>query len=266
MTWGPFGLSAKVAVVTGAAMGIGYAIAARAREAGASVLLVDRDEIAGEDAVSRLGTIDSRSGLSFVAVDVADPGAGEVVFEHCLATLGPPDVLVNNAGIYPISPLAECTEESVDRIIRTNLHGTLFMMKAFAAHVQRHGTGGVIVNLASMEAYHPSFPGMIPYGASKGAVVAMTKHAALELAALGIRVNAIAPGAIVTEGARRTSEGGGLTEEERQSLADAMAQKMPLRRLGEPDDIATVAVFLASPASGYVTGQTLLADGGLLLT
>ena len=132
--------------------------------------------------------------------------------------LGGAHVLVNNAGIYPIMPIAEVNPDIVDRIMRVNVHGVLYMTKAFAAQVERQGGGGAVVNIASIDGIHPSFVGLSTYGASKGAVVAMTKHHALELAPLRIRVNAVAPGAIMTEGAAKTSEGGGLTEEERQGL------------------------------------------------
>lgn len=266
MNWGPFDLSGKVVLVTGSAMGIGFGIAARCREAGASVFVADIDGDAASHAVTRLEALPGPGRISSMHVDVAEPSAATELIARCVADLRGIDVLVNNAGIYPITPLSEITPDVVDRILRINVHGVLFMTSAFAAQVTQQRSGGAIINLASMEAFHPSFVGMTAYGASKGAVVSLTKHAALELAPLRIRVNAIAPGAITTEGTANTSAGGGLTEAERQALADAMIAKIPAGRLGEPDDIAKVAVFLASSAAGYITGQTILTDGGLLLT
>jgi NAD(P)-dependent dehydrogenase (short-subunit alcohol dehydrogenase family) len=265
MNWGPFDLSGKVVLVTGSAMGIGFGIAARCREAGASVFVADIDGDAAQLAVTRLEALPGPGRISSMHADVSDPSATAEVIAKCVADLRGIDVLVNNAGIYPITPLADITPQLVNRIMQINVHSVLYMTSAFAAQVKRQRSGGAIVNLASMEAFHPSFVGMTAYGASKGAVVSLTKHAALELAPLRIRVNAIAPGAIRTEGTAKTSAGGGLTETERQSLADAMSARIPVGRLGEPDDIATVAVFLASSAAGYITGQTILTDGGLLL-
>jgi NAD(P)-dependent dehydrogenase (short-subunit alcohol dehydrogenase family) len=266
MNWGPFDLTGKVVLVTGAGRGIGFGIAARCREAGASVFVADNDPETVVSAITRLAAVGSGGAVSSGRVDVSDPDAAADTIERCAAELGSVDVLVNNAGIYPITPIEDAGPDLIDRIMRVNVHSVLFMTKAFAARVRRQGSGGSIVNLASMEAFHPSFPGMSAYGASKGAIVSMTKHAALELAPLRVRVNAIAPGAIVTEGTAQTSAGGGLTEAERQELAEAMVAKIPAGRLGMPDDIATVAVFLASAAAGYITGQTILTDGGLLLS
>jgi 2-dehydro-3-deoxy-D-gluconate 5-dehydrogenase len=266
MTWGPFDLTGQSVIVTGSAMGIGFGIAARCREAGASVFVADIDIDAAAKAVSRLEAIVSPGKLAYAHADISNSRSAEDVVAKCVADLGAVNVLVNNAGIYPIMPIADVNPDIVDRIMRVNVHGVLYMTKAFAAQVQRQGTGGAIVNIASMDAFHPSFIGLSTYGASKGAVVTLTKHTALELSPLKIRVNAIAPGAIMTEGAAKTSEGGGLTEADRQAIADAMIAKIPVGRMGEPDDIARVAVFLASPAAAYVTGQTIVADGGILLS
>jgi len=265
MNWGPFDLTSKVVLVTGSAMGIGFGIAARCRQAGASVFVADIDGDAAEAAVARLETLPGPGRVSSLQADISDRSVAAEVIAKCVADLDGIDVLVNNAGIYPITPLSDITPDVLGRILRVNVHGVLFMTSAFAAQVEQQRSGGAIINLASMEAFHPSFVGMTAYGASKGAVVSLTKHAALELAPLNVRVNAIAPGAITTEGTAKTAAGGGLTEAERQALADAMIAKIPARRLGEPDDIATVAVFLASSAARYITGQTILVDGGLLL-
>jgi 2-deoxy-D-gluconate 3-dehydrogenase len=247
-------------------MGIGFGIAARCREAGADVFVADIDANAAADAVIRLKAIAGGGQISSAHADISNSKSAEDVIAKCASDFGGVHVLVNNAGIYPIMPIADINPDIVDRIMRVNVHGVLYMTKAFAAQVQKQKSGGAIVNIASMDAYHPSFVGLSTYGASKGAVVSMTKHTALELAPLGIRVNGIAPGAIMTEGAAKTSEGGGLSEVERQAIAEAMIAKIPVGRMGEPDDIAKVAVFLASPAAAYVTGQIIVTDGGILLS
>ena len=266
MSWGPFDLTGKTAIVTGSAMGIGFGIASRCREAGANVFVADIDAYAAASAVSRLKAIDGPGTISSAHADISNSKSAEEVISTAASELGSVDILVNNAGIYPIMPIADVNPDVVDRIMRVNVHGVLYMTKAFAAQVERQGGGGAVVNIASIDGIHPSFIGLSTYGASKGAVIAMTKHHALELAPLRIRVNAIAPGAIMTEGAVKTSEGGGLTEEERQAIGDAMTARIAVGRMGEPDDIAKVAVFLASSAAAYVTGQTIVTDGGLLLS
>ena len=129
------------------------------------------------------------------------------------------------------------------------------------------GGGGAIVNIASVDGLHPSMVGLAAYDASKGGVVMFTKSLALELAPHGIRVNAIAPGGVQTEGSSRPLAGSGMTEEQTRQFQDNFVRtKIPLRRMGQPDDIATVAVFLASSAARYVTGETVVVDGGMLLT
>jgi 2-deoxy-D-gluconate 3-dehydrogenase len=129
------------------------------------------------------------------------------------------------------------------------------------------GGGGAIINIASVDGLHPSMVGLAAYDASKGGVIMFTKNIALELAPHGIRVNAIAPGGITTEGTSRPLAGSGMTQQQMQELQDNFIRtKIPLRRMGQPDDIATVAVFLASSATGYMTGETVVVDGGMLLT
>jgi len=266
MSWGPFDLTGKSVIVTGSAMGIGFGIASRCREAGANVFIADIDADAAAAAVTRLKAVAGGGTIASAQADISSSKSAEDVVTTCARELGGVHVLVNNAGIYPIMPINDVNPDIVDRIMRVNVHGVLYMTKAFAAQVERQGGGGAVVNIASIDGFHPSFVGLSTYGASKGAVVAMTKHHALELAPLRIRVNAVAPGAIMTEGAVKTSEGGGLTEEERQAIGDAMTARIAVGRMGEPDDIAKVVVFLASSAADYVTGQTLITDGGLLLS
>jgi 2-deoxy-D-gluconate 3-dehydrogenase len=262
--WGPFDLGGKNAIVTGGAMGIGFGIASRMTEAGANVLIGDIDEGAAEVAVKKLA--DQRGRAASARADVTDPATGSSLADRCAQEFGSVDILVNNAGIYPIVPFLDLPAETFDRIVAVNLRGLMFTAQGVARRMVEQGTGGVIVNIASMDGSHPSFPGLAAYGASKGGVVQVTKNMALELAPHGIRVLSIAPGGIETEGAAKVSESGDLSEEERQAIGDAMIAKIPLGRMGGPDDIATVAVFLASSAAKYMTGENVLVDGGVLLT
>ncbi len=261
--WGPFDLSGKNAIVTGGAMGIGFGIVKRFVEAGANVVVADLDATAAEAAVSRLA--DQPGKAIAVAADVADLNAGQVLVDRCVATFGSLDVLVNNAGIYPQAPMLEMSADLFDKVYRINLRGLAFCSQAAAKRMIAQGTGGKIVNIASIDAIHPSMVGLAAYDASKGGVLMFTKNFALEVAPHGIQVNAIAPGGITTEGASRPLAGLGLTAEQLQHMTAEFAKLIPLGRMGVPDDIAKVAVFLASSAADYMTGELIVVDGGRLL-
>lgn len=265
MTWGPFDLTGRSAVVTGGAMGIGFGIASRFREAGADVVVADINAAAADAAIERLRAVPGVGRTVAVRVDVSDPESAKAAIDAAVRELGRVDILVNNAGIYPMSSLADLTPALIQRILSVNVAGVLLMTQAAAGAMTATG-GGAVINIASMDAFHPSFVGLSTYGASKGAVVAMTKHHALELAPHKIRVNAIAPGGIWTEGAAASSGDGGLSEADRLAIEVAMIAKTPVGRFGTPDDIAKVAVFLASSAADYMTGETVLVDGGVLLS
>lgn len=258
MTWGPFDLTGRAAIVTGAAMGIGFACATRLAEAGADVVLADIDGDALEPAAARIS-----GSVSSVRVDVADPDAPAAMVEHCVGRFGRLDVLVNNAGIFPWSPLTTLTGDLLQRVLAVNVVGVMMATQAAANRMIGQGGGGVIVNLASPEAFKPSTVGMVAYGTAKGAVVSFTRHAALELAPHGIRVVAVAPGAVPTEGVRRSLRH--ITPEQRASMS-GWQSRLPLGRFTQPDEIATVVAFLASDAAAMVTGDTVLADGGALLS
>ena len=205
MTWGPFDLTGKRAVVTGGAMGIGFGIVTRLTEAGADVLITDLD---GATAESKAGS--SRGSGAKVAaqqIDVSADDAGDLLVAAATEHLGGVDILVNNAGIYPQAPMLEMDRAMWDKILAVNLTGLAFVSRAVGRHLVEKGSGGAIVNIASIDALHPSMVGLAAYDASKGGVLMFTRNLALELAPHGIRVNAIAPGGIVTEGASRPMEG-----------------------------------------------------------
>jgi 2-deoxy-D-gluconate 3-dehydrogenase len=258
--WGPFDLAENNAVVTGGAMGIGHGIVARFVEAGANVVVADLD---GEAAAAVAKDTTGRGRAVSMAVDVGADDAGDAIVTTCVDAFGSLDVLVNNAGIYPMSPMLQTSPELFDRVYRVNLRGTAFASKAAAARMVEQGGGGKIVNIASIDAFHPSMVGLAAYDASKGGVLMLTKALALEFGPHGIQVNGIAPGGITTEG---SSAGlGGMSEEEMRAMTEEFVSHIPLRRMGVPDDIATAAVFLASSASDYMTGETVIVDGGRLL-
>ncbi len=263
--WGPFSVAGRRAIITGGAMGIGFAIARRFVEGGADVLLVDLDEGALRAAAERLAGAEGK--VETLALDVGDDDAGQRMVEQCVARLGGLDILVNNAGIFPQAPVLEMPAELLDRVLRVNLRGLVLASKAAGRQMVAQGGGGAIVNIASVDAVHPSMVGLGAYDASKGGVLMFTRSFALEMARHGVRVNAIAPGGIHTEGTSRPLEGSGMTAEQaEQFLAEFVRAKVPMGRIGDPDDIATAAVFLAAPASSYMTGELVVIDGGMLLT
>ncbi|MEW6440128.1 MAG: SDR family oxidoreductase [bacterium] len=263
MPGNPFDISGKNAVVTGAAMGIGFAVAKRFVEAGANVVIADLNQEAAEAAAVRLSEGSGR--VVAVQTDVGREGSGRAVVDRCLKEFGSIDILVNNAGIFPLASMLNTTTEIFDRIYRVNLRGLAFFSQAAATAMMARGTGGKIINIASIDAFRPSFVGAA-YDSSKGGVLMFTKSFALEMAPHGILVNAIAPGTIATEGALKTADECGMTQEQVQSLLTSVLAQIPLGRRGTPDDVAKVAWFLASPASDYITGEAIVVDGGWMLT
>ncbi|HEX9037720.1 MAG TPA: SDR family NAD(P)-dependent oxidoreductase [Ktedonobacterales bacterium] len=254
-----FDLTGKVALVTGAAMGIGAAIAARLAEAGASVMIGDVNEEAAKATAANLTAAGYKA--SATKANISQVADARAMVATTVAAYGRIDILVNNAGVFPFSPVLEMTEEQWDRVLDINLKGSFFAAQAAAAQMVESGRGGRIVNIASVDALHPT--GMLAhYDSSKGGVVMMTKALAKELGPRGVRVNAIAPGSIMTPGAAAGSSGQTVSQE---VMAQYMA-RMPIGRMGAPDDIATVALFLASDASAYMTGALVVVDGGYLLS
>jgi 2-deoxy-D-gluconate 3-dehydrogenase len=261
--WGPFSLNEKNAVITGGAMGIGRGIAVRFLEAGANVLIADIDGAAAEQTAAELA-VASTGRCVALQIDVALDSAGEDLTKHMASEFGSVDILVNNAGIYPVQPMLEMPIATFERVQSLNVRAVAYCSQGAAHQMIAEGSGGSIINLASIDGIHPTFVGLGAYNASKGAVIMLTKALALELGPHGIRVNAIAPGGIKTPGTdmlRKDMRSG-----ERNLAAATFSKRIPLGRQGAPDDIATVAVFLASDAAQYVTGDTIVADGGFLLS
>jgi len=246
-------LHGKAAIVTGGAKGIGRGIAERLVEAGANVIVADIDEEAGAATAANIGA-------EFVGADMASEEDLQKLVSKTVERHGTVDILVNNAGIYPFKPALEMTAAEWDRVQAINLRGLFLLSREFAKAAAAKGTGGAIVNIGSIDSFHPSSVGLAAYDASKGGVLMFTRNFALEVAPLGIRVNMIAPGGIVTEGAAAAQ--GNIPED----LSREFLERVPLGRWGEPDDIATIALVLVTPLSAYVTGAAFIVDGGRLLT
>jgi len=243
-------LRGKIALVTGAQQGIGRGIALAFAREGADVAVNYLDDRAAAEKVLREVHAAGRRAV-LVQADVARPTDAQTMVAQVLNALGGLDVLVNNAGVYPRVPFLEMRETDWDLVLDVNLKGGFFCAQAAARAMVAAGRRGSIINMAS-QAIRGAVRG-VHYSASKGGVVAMTRATALELAPHGIRVNAIAPGLTDTAQPRY-----GNNEEE---LA-AMASAVPLGRMAQPDDIAAVAVFLASDDARHVTGQTVHVNGG----
>ena len=258
-----FDLSGKGAVVTGGAMGIGQGIVFRLAEAGAGVMVAD---INLDAATQTADEIKARGGKAqAIRADVRSATEAERVVLATIQAFGNLDILVNNAGIYIPSGFLETSEELWDKVLDTNLKGTFLFSQAAARAMIKAGRGGRIINIASMDALKPY--GMLAhYAASKSGVISLTKAMALELAASKILVNAVVPGGVETPGAGVSrsifSKAMGLNEEQ---LIQGFVQRVPLGRLGEPDDIAKVVLFLASEAADYMTGEAVVIEGGHLL-
>jgi len=255
-----FDLSGKVAIVTGGAMGIGKGISLRLAEAGASVIVSDINLEAARATVAEMAAMGYRA-KEFQS-DTSKVMDAEKTVQAAINTYGDLHILVNNAGIYPFSPAIDMPEALWDKTISINLKGPMFFAQAAARAMISKGHGGKIVNIASVDAFHPT-GNLVNYDASKGGVVMLTKALAKEWATKGINVNAIAPGAVQTPGAAAGFTG--LNKEQAEAATKAFLATIPLGRQGVPDDIARVALFLATEASDYITGAIIVADGGYLV-
>jgi len=247
-------LNGKAAIVTGGARGIGLAVAKRYVAEGARVVIADVDAESGAAAAAALG-----ESCRFVATDVGDATAVERLVAEAVSAFETIDVLVNNAGIVHAADFLDIAPADFDRVLRVNLRGAFLAGQAVAkrmvAQVKAGRTPGAIINMSSVNAVL-AIPNQVPYCVSKGGLAQLTKVMALSLAPHGIRVNAIGPGSIMTDILQSVATD---REAKRRLLS-----RTPLGRIGEPDDIAAVAVFLASDEASYITGQTIYADGGRL--
>jgi len=246
-----FDLRGAVALVTGASGGIGRVIAQRLHEAGAAVAVHYH---AGEANASMVvARITAEGGRAMaVGADLAVESESIAMFERVTATLGPVDILVNNAADQRVSSLAELTLPAWQAMMATNLDGIFLATKLAAAAMMARGSGGAIVNIASIEGHSPA-AGHGHYATSKAGQLMFTKAAALEYGRQGIRVNSVSPGLIDT---------GGLAEAWPPGVARWTAAA-PLERLGQPEDVADAVLFLVSSAARWITGADLLVDGGV---
>jgi NAD(P)-dependent dehydrogenase (short-subunit alcohol dehydrogenase family) len=249
-------LENKVTIVTGGAKGIGLAIARRFASEGARVVVADVDDDAGSRAVEEIGALGA---VRFVRCDVGDGAEVENLVRSVVEAWGGIDVLVNNAGIVHGADFLEITEADFDRVLRVNLKGVFLVGQAAARQMVKQvkdgGAPGAIVNMSSVNAVF-AIPTQVPYSASKGGVNQLTKVMALSLAPYGIRVNAVGPGSIMTDMLASVAND--------KAARHRLLSRTPLKRIGDPAEIAAVVAFLASDEASYITGQTIYADGGRL--
>lgn len=247
-------LEGKVAIVTGAAMGMGLATAKLFADAKAKVVIADLNEEKGQAAVSEIEN--NGSSAYFVKVDISDSEQVQNMVAKTVEKFGRLDVAVNNAALTPDNaPASEFDEDYWDKLIAIDLKGTALCMKYQLQQMIKQGDGGSIVNISSVSGFRPQ-PNNIAYVAAKHGVVGMTKTAALENGDKNIRVNSVAPGAVDTPMLRGALEETGQTEEE------FAPQLSLLGRFGQPEEIAEATLWLASDQSSYVTGTTIHADAG----
>jgi 3-oxoacyl-[acyl-carrier protein] reductase len=241
----------QVAVVTGAGRGIGRAIAMRFAKAGAKVACVSRTAENAEKVAAELRASGAKA-WSY-AVDVADPKAVAAGAEKILADAGQVDILVNNAGVTRDGLLMRMSEEDWNTVLDTNLRGAFSFTKAFSRQWIKRRSGRII-NVASVIGLIGN-AGQCNYAASKAELIGLTKSVARELASRGITCNALAPGFIETD----------MTAGMNEQMREELLKRIPLNSLGQPEDIAEAALFLASPAARYITGQVLTVDGGMVM-
>jgi NAD(P)-dependent dehydrogenase (short-subunit alcohol dehydrogenase family) len=256
-------LSGQTAVVTGAARGFGAAIARRLAEAGATVVIADRRAGDAESTASRIGA-ETGSICDWHVVDVSDEESVDELFRAVESRHGPVDVLVNNAGVFSNFHTTQMPVDEWSRVIHVNVTGTFLCSRAAARSMKpRHR--GVILNIASVDALASSAEGMSHYTASKHAIAGFTKSLAMELGPSGVRVNAVCPGAAMTEGAVEYIRAGAPDGIDVAAQWGGIVARTPLGRLCEPDEIARAVVFLASEMGSVITGVLLPVDGGILV-
>jgi len=233
-------LKGKVAVVTGGTMGIGKGIADKLSSYGAKVVVCARQEV--------------KTKHHFIQCDVSDYNQAQRMVEQTIKKFKKIDILVNNAGIFPFVSLKDMTEQQWDQVLNVNLKGVFNFTKAVIPHMMERKYGK-IVSIASVAGVVVGYPNLVHYCASKAGIAGFTRAAALELAPFKINVNAVAPGSILTPGEKKL----GMDE----TTAAQVIRQIPEARMGKPADIAETVAFLVSDSSSYITGQTIVVDGGM---
>lgn len=241
-------LQGKVAIITGAANGIGLAAVKRFTEEGATVIMADFDEKTGHEAAQPFG-----EQVQFYAVDVSNREQVHQMVDHVIETFGRIDILINNAGITRDAMLVKMSEEDFNKVLQVNLNGVFNCTQAVVPHMIEKGKGKII-STSSVSGVYGNV-GQTNYAASKAAIVGMTKSWAKELGRKGICVNAVAPGFTATS----------MVEKMPEKIIDQMKNIISLQRLGKPEDIANAYLFLASDESNYITGHVLHVDGGIMM-
>lgn len=242
-------LSGRVALVTGSGRGIGRVLALALAEAGADIAVADIDYPSALNVCDEISKLGGRS--LAIRADVTQKQSVAAMMQTVVDQLGGLDILVNNAGIFPIAALTSMAEEEWDRVIAVNLKGVFLCSQAALAPMRQRG-GGRIINMASVSGLVGAV-GFAHYAASKAGVIGFTKALARESAPMGITANAVAPGIVATEIATETFP---------PSALEVYKSQVPLRRLGTPEDLTALVLFLASPGAAYITGQVYTVDGG----
>lgn len=245
-------LAGRVAVLTGAARGIGAAIAARFVEEGARVVIGDTETAAGEATAAALGGPEK---ALFVATDISREADAEAVVARALSAFGRLDIMVQNAGIYPLTLIEDISVAEWDAVLGVNLRGTFLAAKAALKPMRAAGYGRMVFT-SSITGPRVTSPGHGHYGASKAGINGFIRSAALEFAPYGITVNGVEPGNILTDGMKAGRS---------PQFIAGMEAAVPLGRLGTPREVADAVLFLASDDAGFVTGTTVIVDGGQLL-
>lgn len=247
-------LKGRVAVVTGAGRGIGRAIARRFAEAGARVVIGTRTENSGREAVEEIHAAGGSAEL--VVCDIGFREQAVALVEQAAQRCGGLDILVHNAGVFPYAPLQSLSEDDLDRSINVNLKACFWLAQAALPFLRESATGGRILVTSSVSGNHANAPGLTHYSATKAGVTGFVRNLALDLAPLNITVNAVEPGFILTERNRDPAIA---------AMVNATIASIPMRRGGDPVDVANLMVFLASREAAYITGQSIVVDGGLTL-
>ncbi len=241
-----FGLAGRVCIVTGGAQGIGEACVRRFAREDARLVIADIDDARGQALAAELGGL-------YVHCDVGDKAQVDALVAQTMAAFGQIDVLVNNAGIFKAADFLDVTEADFDAVLRINLKGSFLMGQAVAREMAKAGKGSII-NMSSVNGVL-AIPTIASYNVSKGGINQLTRVMALSLVDKGVRVNAVAPGTIATELAAKAV----LTSDEAKAK---IMSRTPMKRLGQPSEIADTVAYLASDASSYITGEIIVVDGG----